>query len=100
MIVTCVSVHVKQAHIRDFIEAAKTNHKASIQEAGNLRFDVLQMDDDPTKFLLYEAYESADAAALHKETAHYKAWREKVADWMAEPRSGIKYSAICPGEEY
>lgn len=65
-------------------------------EAGNRRFDVLQSADDPAQFILYEAYENAAAAAKHKETAHYKHWRESVAEWMAQPRHGVAYKGLFP----
>ena len=96
MQVTIVHVTVKPDHIDDFIEASRLNHEASIQEAGNRRFDVLQSADDPTRFVLYEAYDSVAEAAGHKETDHYKKWRETVADWMAQPRSGVAYNALYP----
>ncbi len=96
MIVTCVHVKVKENFIKPFIEATVANHNQSVNEPGNLRFDILQSDDDPSVFLLYEAYENAEKAAAHKETAHYLKWRETVADWMAVPRKGIKYTAIAP----
>jgi autoinducer 2-degrading protein len=96
MFVTTVMVHVKSDHIDDFIEQTLPNHEASITEAGNLRFDILQSQEDPTRFLLYEAYASREAAAAHKETEHYKRWRERVAEWMAEPRQGIVYTGIRP----
>ncbi|MBD3392537.1 MAG: antibiotic biosynthesis monooxygenase [Chitinivibrionales bacterium] len=96
MIVTTVMVNVKPEHIEEFVAATVENHEASIREPGNLRFDVLQSDDDPGRFLLYEAYAVPDAAAAHKQTAHYAKWRDTVADWMAEPRTGIKYTAIRP----
>ena len=98
MIVNCVTVYVKKEHVHDFIHATIDNHKGSIQEPGNLRFDVLQCADEPTRFLLYEAYESEQAAAAHKMTPHYITWKEKVADWMAKPREGIKHTIICPSE--
>lgn len=96
MQVTIVHVHVKTEHIDDFIEASRLNHEASVQEPGNRRFDVLQLADDPARFVLYEAYDSAEAAAAHKNTAHYLSWRETVADWMAEPRQGVPYTALYP----
>jgi len=96
MHVTLVHVHVKPEHIDDFIAASRANHEASVQEPGNLRFDVLQSSDDPSRFVLYEAYRSAQDAAAHKETAHYLAWREAVADWMAEPRQGVRYQGLFP----
>lgn len=98
MHVTLVMVHVNEDHIEDFKEASRENHRYSVEEAGNLRFDILQMEDDPTHFLLYEAYVSEQAAALHKETAHYKKWRETVAPWMAEKRQGTRYTIIAPEE--
>ena len=94
MIVTCVYVLVKKEHIDDFIKATSINHKASVKEPGNLRFDFIQRFDDTTRFMVYEAYESEDAAAAHKDTPHYKEWRETVADWMASPREGIKYNIL------
>ena len=96
MIVTCVRVYVKSEHIDDFIAATTPNHHGSVDELGNFRFDLLQSTDDPTQFLLYEAYESAEHAAAHKETKHYLTWRATVADWMAQPRQGVKYRMLLP----
>lgn len=99
MVVACVTVYVKKEHIDDFINATLENHKHSIQEEGNLRFDVLQCKDDETRFFLYEAYISEEAAALHKKTEHYLKWKNTVADWMAKPREGIVHNVIAPSEE-
>jgi len=96
MIVTIVHVWVKEQHIEDFKNASIKNHKESINEPGNLRFDVLQDDSDPSRFVLYEAYESEEASAEHKKTAHYLNWRERVADWMAQPRQGVKHRILAP----
>ena len=76
---TLVHVRVKPEHIDDFITATQLNHECSIREPGNRRFDVLQSADNPGHFILYEAYLSAAAAAAHKTTAHYLAWRDSVA---------------------
>lgn len=96
MQVTIVYVTVKSEHIDDFIDASRLNHESSVTEPGNRRFDVLQSADDPSQFVLYEAYENAAEAARHKETEHYKKWRETVADWMAQPRSGAPYNGLFP----
>lgn len=96
MHVTLVHVTVLPEHVDDFIEACRRNHEASVQEEGNRRFDVLQAPDDPARFILYEAYATAEDAAAHKETRHYLAWREQVADWMAEPRQGVAYHGLLP----
>ncbi len=96
MIVTMVHVHVKSAHIEDFITATVANHVGSIREPANQRFDVLQDPEDPTRFVLYEAYQTAEGAAAHKKTAHYLAWREAVAPWMASPRRGVPHTVLAP----
>ncbi len=96
MQVTIVHVTVKPDHVDDFIEATQLNHESSVQEPGNRRFDVLQSADNPTQFVLYEAYENAAEAAKHKETDHYRQWRETVADWMAQPREGVPYNGLFP----
>lgn len=96
MHITLVHVRVKPEAIDAFIAATRANHEASIQEAGNRRFDVLQSPDDPARFILYEAYASADDAAAHKATAHYLAWRDAVADLMAEPRRGEAMNGLFP----
>ena len=99
MIVTFVHVWVKQEYIDDFIHASTENHQQSIKEPGNLRFDLVQDSEDSSKFVIYEAYKSDVDAAKHKETIHYKKWRDKVASWMARPRKGEKYTIIAPNDE-
>ncbi|MGD1983922.1 MAG: antibiotic biosynthesis monooxygenase [Chromatiaceae bacterium] len=96
MHVTLVHIHVKPGTESAFIEACRRNHEASVQEDGNRRFDVLQDAAEPMHFVLYEAYVSAEAAAAHKQTAHYLAWRETVADMMAKPREGISFNGLYP----
>jgi (4S)-4-hydroxy-5-phosphonooxypentane-2,3-dione isomerase len=96
MIVTCVHIQVKEDKIQEFIIATEENHRNSVLETGNLRFDLLQDAENPSKFMIYEAYVSDEAAAEHKSTAHYIKWRDIVANWMAEPRKGIKYQIIAP----
>jgi autoinducer 2-degrading protein len=96
MHVTLVHIQVNSANIIDFIAATQLNHEASIQEFGNCRFDVLQSPENPGYFILYEAYVSPEAAAAHKQTAHYLTWRDTVAIWMAEPRQGVRYECLFP----
>lgn len=96
MIVTCVHIRVKKDLIDRFIKATIDNHRESVREPGNLRFDFVQQADDPCRFMLYEAYESEQAAAGHKLTPHYVLWRDAVVDYMAEPWKGIIYKIIKP----
>ena len=94
-----VHVHVRPEWIEAFKQATLENAAKSIQEAGNVRFDVLQQSEDPTRFVLVEVYKTAEASAAHKETAHYKLWRDAVMKMMTEPRQGIRYANIFPGDE-
>lgn len=96
MIATLVYVQVKSEFINDFIEATRENHENSVKESGNLRFDIIQDAQDKSKFVLYEAYASEEAAAAHKETSHYFKWRDTVASWMAKPREGVKHHLLFP----
>lgn len=96
MHVTIVNVHVKAEWVAEFVAATRLNHEASVQEPGSRRFDVLRSKDDPTRFVLYEAYASKADADAHKTTPHYLAWRAAVADWMAEPRTSVSYDGLFP----
>lgn len=98
MHVTLVHVRVKPESIIAFISATRANHEASVLEAGNRRFDVLQDPEDFGHFMLYEAYASAEDAAAHKLTDHYAAWRDAVADMMAEPRKGTPMRGLFPAD--
>ncbi len=98
MYVIAVTVHVKEPFVGDFIEAILDNATNTRQEPGNLRFDVLQCKDDPTRFLLYEAYRTEDDLAKHQQTEHYLRWKEAVTDWMAERRQSVKYDSLFFGD--
>ena len=96
MLIVHVHVRVKPEAIDAFKQATLANAQASRNEPGIARFDLLQQNDDPTRFLLVEAYRAADAPAAHKETQHYKTWRDTVEKMMAEPRQSVKLTNIDP----
>jgi quinol monooxygenase YgiN len=98
MLVVHVHVHVKAECVEAFIAATRANSAASLEEPGIARFDVIQQADDPTRFVLVEAYKTAAAPAQHKETPHYATWRDAVADMMASPRSSVKFQSVSPEE--
>ena len=99
MLIVHVHVHVKPESVADFRQATLENARNSVQEPGIARFDVVQQQDDPTRFVLVEVYRTVEAAAAHKETAHYAKWRDAVAPMMAEPRNGVKYNAVFPDSQ-
>ncbi|HZW04995.1 MAG TPA: antibiotic biosynthesis monooxygenase [Anaerolineaceae bacterium] len=96
MQIVLVHVHVKPNSVEAFRQATIKNAEKSLQEPGIARFDVIQQVDDPTHFILVEGYRSADASGKHKETMHYKEWRNTVESMMALPRKSIKYTNVFP----
>jgi quinol monooxygenase YgiN len=98
MLATLVHIHVKPECVEAFKVATLENARNSVKEPGIARFDMLQQAEDPTRFTLVEVYRTAEAPAQHKETAHYKLWRDTVADMMAEPRLGVRHATVFPDD--
>jgi quinol monooxygenase YgiN len=96
MLIVHVHVKVKPESIEAFKAATLANARASIQEPGVARFDVVQQADDPARFVLVEVYRDAAAQVAHKQTAHYPVWRDAVAAMMAEPRTSVKFHSVFP----
>jgi quinol monooxygenase YgiN len=99
MLAVHVHCRVKPDQADAFREATLANARASVQEPGILRFDVLEQEGAPDRFLLVEVYRTAEDPARHKETAHYATWRDTVAEMMAEPRSSVKFAPAFPTSE-
>jgi len=99
MLIVHVFIQVTPGRADDFIEATIKNAKASINESGILRFDVVQSRDDKNHFVLVEVYRTKDDTARHKETQHYQQWYETVADMMAVPRTKQIFDNVHPGED-
>jgi autoinducer 2-degrading protein len=99
MYVVSVTVLVKPEVVAPFIEATMDNATNTRKEPGNIRFDVSQAEDNPARFLLYEVYQTKEDFARHQQTEHYLRWKQKVADWMAQPRQGIRHRALYFGDE-
>ncbi len=100
MLIVHVHVHVKPDSIEAFRKATLQNAQKSIEEPGIARFDVLQNQQDPNRFILVEVYRTEFAPAQHKETAHYAQWRDTVEPMMAEARTSIKFTNVFPGESH
>ena len=98
MYVVAVTVFVKPPFVAQFTDAILDNARNTRREPGNVRFDVSQAEDDPNRFLLYEAYRAKDDLAKHQQTEHYLRWKNKVADWMAQPRQGVRHNSLFFGD--
>lgn len=99
MYVASVTVFVDPEHVQDFIDAVLDNARNTRMEPGNVRFDVSQCVDEPSRFLLYEVYRTEDDFKRHQQTEHYLRWRDAVAPWMARPRQGVKHASLFPDDE-
>jgi quinol monooxygenase YgiN len=99
MLIVHVHVRVKPESVADFRQATIENARSSVQEPGIARFDVVQLQEDATRFVLIEVYRTPEAPAAHRETAHYAKWRDAVAPMMAEPRQRMLYDAVFPDPE-
>jgi len=98
MHVIAVTIFVKPEFVDQFKTATMDNATNTRKEPGNVRFDVLQADDDPARFMLYEVYKTKEDFPKHQQTAHYARWKEAVAPWMAQPRVGVKHSPLFFGD--
>jgi quinol monooxygenase YgiN len=98
MLVVHVHVQVKPECVAEFIAATQANARASVREPGIAGFEVVQQQDDPTRFVLVEAYRTPAAPAAHKETGHYATWRDTVEPMMAAPRRSVKYANLFPAD--
>lgn len=96
MLVVHVQVRVKPELVEAFKTVTLANARESVKEPGIAAFDVVQQQDDPTRFVLVEVYRTADAPAAHKATPHYATWRDAVALMMAEPRTSVKFANLFP----
>jgi len=99
MLVVHVHVRVKAEFVERFKQATVENARHSLQEPGIARFDILQQPDDPTHFVLVEAYRTGEDTTAHKATRHYETWRDAVAPMMAEPRSSRKFTNLFPEDK-
>jgi quinol monooxygenase YgiN len=98
MFVVHVHLRVKPELIEAFKAVTLANARASVQEPGVVRFDVMQQADDPGKFVLVEVYRDVAANAAHKETAHYATWRDAAPAMLAESRFSVKFNNVFPDD--
>jgi quinol monooxygenase YgiN len=96
MIILHVYLHVKPELVNEFREANIRNAACSVREPGILRFDVLQQEDDPSRFLLVEIYKNEKAMLAHKETSHYAEWVKTAEPMLSQPRTRTVYKNMFP----
>ena len=99
MYIVAVTIFVKPEHVESFVKATLDNARNTRKEPGNVRFDVLRAEEDPNRFMLYEAYRAKEDVAKHQQTEHYARWKSSVADWMAQPRQRATHDSVFFGDE-
>lgn len=94
MFIVLVKVQVKPELLGEFKEAILRNAQLSVQrDPGCARFDVLQQEDDPTRWFFYEVYEREQAWVDHRVSAHFLAFKE-VGDRAIVTREVTKLTGI------
>ena len=94
MHIRIATFYIKPEHVQDFKKATLENQKNSRQEPGVIHFNFHQGADDPTRFVLYEMFESDDAFEYHKTTPHFNKWLPAVQDWFVKPRDLALYREV------
>ncbi len=99
MHIVLVNIQVKPESVQPFLTLTEDNARNSLQEPGVVRFDVLQQQDAPDRFVLVEVYHHPQDQEAHRQTAHYQRWRDGVKDMMAADRVGVRYTNHFPADE-
>jgi autoinducer 2-degrading protein len=94
MFIVLVKVEVKPELADEFKTAILQNAALSVQrDPGCVRFDVLQQQDDPTRWFFYEVYDKEQAWVDHRHSAHFLAFKE-VGDRAILTRDVTKLTGI------
>ena len=90
MHVVVILLKVKPELAEEFEQVLLHNARESVaKDAGCLRFDVTQLADDPTRWVLQEVYERPEAHAAHRQSPHFLAF-QAVADRAVAERTVFK----------
>lgn len=85
--VVLVDFKIHDAQVGAFRELVVENSAASIRdESGCRQFDVLVQDENPSRVVLYEIYDSAEAFDAHLLTSHFKHFDGATSAMVAERR--------------
>lgn len=93
MVIVQIYITVKKEHVQDFIRYTKDNVSNSNREPGVKRFECFRDTDYDNRFMLFEMFNSVEDQNSHRETDHYKRWKENTADLLESPytRSSLEY---------
>ena len=66
-----VFITVKAGNEDAFIRGARANRAGSVQEPGNLRFDMYRNAENAREFLFAEKYDSIESVTAHRQSPHF-----------------------------
>jgi (4S)-4-hydroxy-5-phosphonooxypentane-2,3-dione isomerase len=89
-VIACVWENETDTFLQKALECARATRK----EDGNLRYDILQNEDDPFCFVIYEVYRSKGDVLFHRETPHSQKWKAETASMMAKPRERVRCNTL------
>ena len=83
MIAVMVWFQLNPEYLEDGIRVSIDYARSSVsEEPGCRRFDVVQDQEDPTKFAWCEIYDDEDAFEAHKQTDHFReSHRDEIKHW-------------------
>ena len=80
------------------IELLRQVAKQSRQEAGNLRYELLQRVNQPDQFVVLEAWKDKESHAAHAAAEHTKQFRDKLQPQLRGPYDERPHTALEVGE--
>ena len=99
MLAMWVKVRVKPELRARFLEAIEVDALGSERdEAGCLRFNVLQDAADENVYYFYEVYQDEAALDAHRAAPHYAVWRA-AADTLDGPVEATRCQTVFPAEK-
>ena len=96
MLAIWVKVRVKPDQKKRFLEAIEVDALGSERdEAGCLRFNVLQDEQDENTYYFSEVYKDQAALEAHRAAPHYAVWRA-AADSLDGPTAATRCKPVFP----
>ena len=89
-----VELDIVPAQFGPFIDAAKLDGAASMQEPGCREFNIAISQKNPHHLMLFEVYSDAAALAVHEATDHFKTYEAATKD-MVEKRQVNQLSSVA-----
>ena len=84
MIFITAKFRVRPEHADDWVELTRSFTEATRAEPGNLWFDWSRSVEDPTEFVLVEAFRDGDAGGDHVRSEHFRQATATLPAYLVE----------------